>query len=142
MPTSSRKSHMLFNGIGDHEDMRLCGSLSAISAGAETLHSFTLENHLHSTALACGTDGCEGRAESAGGFPRMACQQRWLQLDLVRSPVVEPDLSLAPYGWRKYLWHLLEMAKTHIHTDRQQKASYTTCLRAFLFPRCHALPTE
>ena len=66
MLKSCRNNHTLFNDIGDHGDMglcvllsRLCGSLSAISAGDEALHCFTLESHLHSTALACGADGCE-----------------------------------------------------------------------------------
>src|SRR3954453_8606479 len=66
MLTSCTNNHILFNGIGEHADMRLCvllsrlcGSLSAISASDEALHRFTLENRLHSTALVCETDGCE-----------------------------------------------------------------------------------
>jgi hypothetical protein len=91
MLKSCRNNYTLFNDIGDHGDMglcvllsRLCGLLSAISAGDEVLHRFTLESHLHSTALACGADGCEVAQKSAGGFPPMG-QRRLRQLDLVRS---------------------------------------------------------
>src|SRR6059058_4058886 len=82
-----RNNYALFN---DMEIMklcvllsRLCGSLSAISAGDEALHLFTLENHLHPTALACGTDGCEVTQSQPEAF--LMCQRRLRQLDLVRS---------------------------------------------------------
>jgi hypothetical protein len=49
--------------------------------------------------------------------------------------------SLAPYGQRNCLLASTRDSKER-YTDRHREASYTTCLLAFPFSRCHALPIQ